>query len=304
MKPSFDDLALFIQIARRRSLAAAADYLQLPPATVTRRLKRLEAALGYQLVRRSARHFSLTNEGEVCYEHYAGLLDELEQTGARLSRDSQEMSGLLKVSAPTNLATGPLSPMWTAFMRRYPQVRLELMLSNRTEDMLEKRIDIALRIGPQADSGLYQKRLGWVATRLVAAPEYLQRAGRPERLELLQHHQTLMFKQFSPWRLNNADTGKQVDVHLTPAALVDDLALVLQFACDGLGVALLPMNEIQQPLLSGQLQLVLPEWFGPQRDIFAVWPDGKLLSARARCLRDFMQEYIGREPGLQGAVAE
>lgn len=301
MKPSFDDLALFIQIARRRSLAAAAEYLQLPPATVTRRLKRLEGALGYQLVRRSARHFSLTSEGEVCYAHYAGLIDELEQAGARLSRDSRDISGPLKVSAPTNLATGPLSPMWTAFMRRYPQIRLELMLSNRTEDMLEKRIDIALRIGPQADSGLYQKKLGWVSTHLVAAPEYLQRAGVPEQLEQLQQHRTLMFKQFAPWRLRNVENGRQADLHLTPAALVDDLALVLQFACDGLGVALLPGNEIQRSLQSGRLQIVLPEWSGPQRDIFAVWPDGKLLSARARCLRDFMQEYIADVALLRGA---
>ncbi len=300
MKPSFDDLALFIQVARRRSLAAAAAYLQLPPATVTRRLKRLESELGYQLVRRSARHFSLTSEGEVCYQHYAGLIDELEQASARLSRDNQEMSGLLRVSAPTNLATGVLSPMWTAFMRQHPQVRLELMLSNRTEDMLEKRIDIALRIGPQANSGLYQKKLGWVRTHLVAAPDYLRRAGTPENLEQLQQHQTLVFKHLAPWRLQHTNGGQQVDVHLTPAAKVDDLALVRQFACDGLGIALLPDSEIQQPLQAEQLQLVLPEWSGPRRDIFAVWPDGRLLNARARGLREFMQAYIAELAVLQG----
>ncbi len=303
MKPSFDDLALFILVARKRSLAAAAEYLQLPPATVTRRLKRLESELGYQLVRRSARHFSLTSEGEVCYQHYAALIDELEQASVRLSRDNQEMSGLLRVSAPTNLATGMLRPMWTAFMRQYPQVRLELMVSNRTEDMLDKRIDIALRIGPQADSGLYQKKLGWVGTHLVAAPDYLRRAGIPETLEQLQQHQTLAFKHLSPWCLQHVHGGRQVDLHLTPAARVDDLALVRQFACDGLGIALLPDSEIQQPLQAGLLKIILPEWCGPRRDIFAVWPDGRLLSVRARCLRDFMQDYIGRERVLQGEMS-
>ncbi|GAA0783853.1 LysR family transcriptional regulator [Marinobacterium sediminicola] len=303
MKPSFDDLALFVQVARRRSLAAAAEYMQLPAATVTRRLKRLESALGYQLVRRSARHFSLTSEGEICYQRYAGLMDELELTRARLSRDNEEMSGLLRVSAPTNLATGLLRPMWTEFMRQHPGIRLELMLSNRTEDMLDKRIDIALRIGPQADSGLFQKKLGWVKTRLVASPEYLLREGMPERLEQLQQHQTLVFKQFSPWRLQERDNGRFTDVHLTPAAWADDLALVCQFACDGLGIALLPDNETRQPLASGKLQIILPQWSGPRRDIFAVWPDGKLLNARARCLRTFMQGYIGELDVLQGGDA-
>ncbi|PSL15809.1 LysR family transcriptional regulator AphB [Marinobacterium halophilum] len=299
MKPSFDDLALFIHIARLRSLAAAADSLKLPAATVTRRLKRLEQAFGYQLIRRSARHFSLTGEGEACYQTYAGLIDELEQVTQRLNRDSREMSGQLRVSAPTNLAAGFLRPMWTAFMKAYPDVRLELMLSNRTEDMLEQRIDIALRIGPQPDSGLYQKRLGRVCTRMVASPEYLREAGEPVELEQLQDHRIAVFKPLSCWTLQHAPTGRSLSMHPTPSALMDDLSLVTQFACDGLGITLLPDNEIQRPLKDGQLKIVLPEWSGPRREIFAVWPDGRLLNARARCLRDFMEEYIGRQPVFQ-----
>lgn len=300
MKPSYDDLALFVQIVRLRSLQAAADYLGLPAATVTRRLKRLETRLGHQLIRRSARHFSLTGEGEVYYESYAGLIDELDQVTAQLSRDSREMSGPLRVSAPTNLATGLLSPMWTAFMKAYPEIRLELMLSNRTEDMLQQRIDIALRIGPQTSSGLYQKKLGWVRTRLVASPEYLRLAGEPDELEQLQQHRLAVFKQIGRWTLQHYASGRRVSLHPTPAMIVDDLTLVKQFVCSGLGISLLPANEIQQPVQEGHLRIVLPEWSGPERDIFAVWPDGRLLNVRARCLRGFMQDYIGHEPVLQG----
>lgn len=300
MKSSYDDLALFVQIVRLRSLQAAADYLGLPAATVTRRLKRLEASLGFQLVRRSARHFSLTGEGEVYYASYAVLFDELEQVSAQLSRDAQEMSGPLRVSAPTNLATGLLSPMWTEFMKAHPEVRLELMLSNRTEDMLQQRIDIALRIGPQTNSGLYQKKLGWVRTRLVASPEYLAEAGEPVELEQLQQHRLAVFKQLGRWRLQHQSSGRQVTLHPSATSTVDDLTLVKQFVCDGLGISLLPANEIQQPLQEGRLKIVLPEWSGPERDIYAVWPDGRLLNVRARRLRDFMQDYIGRQPVLQG----
>ncbi len=300
MKPSYDDLALFIQIVRVRSLQGAADYLGLPAATVTRRLKRLESCLGYQLIRRSARHFSLTGEGEVYYESYAGLIDELDQVTSQLSRDSQEMSGPLRVSAPTNLATGLLGPMWTRFMKAYPAIRLELMLSNRTEDLLQQRIDIALRIGPQTSSGLYQKKLGWVRTRLVASPEYLRLAGEPETLEDLHQHRLAVFKLIDRWALQHQPSGRRASLRPTPSTILDDLTMVKQFVCDGLGISLLPANEIQQPLQDGRLQLVLPDWTGPEREIFAVWPDGRLLNRRARCLRDFMQDYIGEEPVLQG----
>lgn len=172
-----DDIALFIHIVQQGGLSAAARHLDLPAATVTRRLQKLEQELGSQLLHRSARQCQLTQEGEVYYQAYADLVEQFNQARQQLSRDLRQLSGRLKVLAPSNISNGILKPMWISFCREYPEIQLELVLSNQLQDMISLKADLALRIGPQPDSLLYQKRLGAVGTVLVAAPDYLKAAG-------------------------------------------------------------------------------------------------------------------------------
>lgn len=131
----FDDIALFIHIVQQQGLAAAAQKLGLPAATVTRRLQRLEASVARQLIHRSARQFVLTPEGEAFYQAYAGLVEQLEQTQQQLSGELNLLAGPLKVLAPTNISIGLLQPMWSGFIKMYPDIKLELMLSNSVESM-------------------------------------------------------------------------------------------------------------------------------------------------------------------------
>lgn len=296
----FDDIALFIHIVQNRGLAPAAKALDLPAATVTRRLQKLESELGCQLLHRSARKFVLTAEGESYYKAYADLVHDMEQTARRLEQNLHQLSGRLRVMAPTNISIGFLQPMWSAFIREHPDIRLDLQLSNERKDILASQVDIALRVGPQPDSQLTQKKLGTVATILVASPDYLDRQGYPAAPQDLKAHGLISSRAFAEWSLYDSNSHQRETLRPVGATQVDDIRLVNQLACDGIGIALLPITEISDEMDKGKLERVLPSWQGQNRDIFAVWPGGRLLNAKAKCLRDYMQKYIAARPVMQG----
>lgn len=299
-----DDIALFIHVAQAKSLAGAGAALNLPAATVTRRVKRLEERLGLQLMHRSARKFALTSEGEAYYRAFADLVQQAERTARSLSADLHQVSGPLVVAAPTNITVRPLQPMWTAFLRTYPGIRLDLRLSNFNIDLWEQRIDLAMRIGPQKDERLYQKKIGTISTLLMAAPSYLEREGIPSSPADLDDHSIIAIRTIPAWQLSHIQSGEAVDLHLAGEVVVDDISLVRQFAEDGFGICLLGVTEAAESLKNGRLVPVMPEWRGQQRDIYAVWPTGRLLSARAKCLRDFMQQYLSERDIYQGSIPQ
>jgi len=287
----YDDIAIFITIVKHKSLAAAAQQLGMPAATMTRRLQKLERALNCQLIHRSSRQFVLTAEGEVYYSAYADLVEQLSMTQRNLSAQVTELSGRLKVLAPTNISTGLLQPMWSGFIQRYPNIQLELSLNNSFEELLLSQADLALRIGPQQDSSFYQKRLGNLATILVASPEYLAAQGTPEKLQDLATHTLIASNIISEWHLKN-EKNELHTFHAEFSCITNDISLIRSFVMDGIGIALLPLSEVVPHIKQQRLVRVLPQWQGPQRDLFAVWPSGRLLSAKAKCLRDYMQVYI------------
>ncbi|TYC65281.1 LysR family transcriptional regulator [Stappia sp. BW2] len=299
-----DDIALFVHIARHRSLAKAAAHLGLPAATVTRRLAKLEETIGTQLVFRSARKFELTGAGDAYFESFADLVQTAETTLDGLSADLHGLRGAMKVAAPTNISIGILEPMWSGFLKAYPEIRLTLALSNENKDLLEHKVDIGLRAGPQTDERLFQKRLGVIATVLVAAPSYLEEAGAPETPQEISEHKVVRVSTLPQWQLTHRETGARETVPLDARVVVDDISMARQLTGDGHGLALLPASEISDDLVSGRLTPVLASWQGQQRDIFAVWPTGKLLNARVRCLLDYMETFMAAFPVLQGAVFE
>ena len=177
----FDDLALFVSIVDHGSLQAAARHANLPAATLTRRLQKLEATLGCQLLLRSARSLKPTPEGLLYYEQCRPLLTALTQATATLDDDLNQIKGTLRVLAPLNLSRGLLGPAYASFMAAWPEIRLELSLSNRNEDVWRHGADLAIRVGPQDDPKLRQRRLGVIGIVLVASPAYLAEHGTVQR---------------------------------------------------------------------------------------------------------------------------
>ncbi|WP_343564669.1 LysR family transcriptional regulator [Kiloniella sp. b19] len=298
----YDDIALFITIARLKSLSAAAEQMKLSSATVTRRLRKLEEDLGCKLIHRSAQKFILTPEGESYYHNYADLIRQFDEAASTLGQEIHALKGRLTVLAPTNISVGILQPMWSAFVRKYPEITLDLQLTNSVADLLRTRADIALRVGPQADSLFTQKKLGQTRSILVASKNYLQKAGSPRNPKELEQHRVIAVKYFPDWQLDRTQSSQQEVLRPSAQVLVDDIGLAAQLASDGHGIALLPASELLTLLEREKLEHILPQWCGPVREIHAVWPSERLLSARAKCLRDFMQDYIAAIPVLQGAL--
>ncbi|WP_434051390.1 MAG: LysR family transcriptional regulator [Roseibium sp.] len=297
-----DDIALFVHIAQCRSLSAAASRLGLPPANVTRRLQRLEDTLGVRLVHRSARKFSLTSDGEAYYAGLADVMQQAENTLQTLNSDLHQLHGPLRAAAPTNASIGVLAPMWSGFLKQHPEIKLTLSLSNDNKDLVDNRVDIALRFGSQTETGLYQQRVGRVATMMVASPGYLAAHGTPETLEDLSRHKLIWVSSLPHWSLKSRETGREETVYLSPDVAVDDITLARQLVSDGHGIALLPVTETSADLLLERLHLVLPSWTGQERNAYLVWPTGRLLSARARCLRDHIAHFMDGHPVLQGGL--
>ncbi|NVJ90236.1 MAG: LysR family transcriptional regulator [Methylocystaceae bacterium] len=298
-----DDIALFVHIVEHRNLAKAANSLKLPPATVTRRLKKLEETLNCRLIHRSARKFSLTTEGESYYQAYAGLVKQFEETAHNLSADIHQLHGPLKVLAPQTISVGVLSNMWSAFISTYPDIQLDLQTNNTVEDIMSSQIDLALRIGPQTDSALYQKRLGRILTVLVAAPDYLTRHGTPHTLSDLHAHRLIGNHLYLNWTLFDPNNNQKETIYPHAATLLNDVRLATHIVREGAGIALLPMSEVYEDLKNAKIQRILPPWVGAEREIFAVWPSGRLLSAKAKCLLTFMSDYIGKTDILQGTCS-
>lgn len=288
----YDDLNLFIQIVQHQGLAKAASKLNISAATITRRLQKLEQNLKTQLIHRSARQFVLTSEGQSYYKTYAPLFEQLEASQSALINDSQETCGKLKVFTPTNISLGFLQPMWSQFIKRFPDIQLELQLNNQVEDLLEAKADIALRIGPQSDSNLFQKKLGSLSTLFVASPSYLNTYGEPKQLEDLNEHTLIATNTLPNWHLEQMSTGKSCQYHPKISTLTNDISLIAHFVCDGIGISLLPINEARNHIESGAMVQILKDWKGPERELFAVWSTGRLLNPRARLLKQHMQDFI------------
>lgn len=291
-----DDLQLFIHIVQQGGLSGAASYLNLPPATVTRRLQKLEQQLGCKLLHRSARQCVLSQEGEIYYQAYADLVEQFEQTQRQLSEAHQHLHGKLKVLAPINISHGYLRPMWLGFCREYPQIQLELVLANQREDLIKSKADLAIRVGPQPDSTLYQLKLGEIDKLLVASPAYLQQAGKPEHPTQLKEHRLIGTTLWTKWLLINKQNEQTLELFPRFQSLFNDTAMMKHLACDGQGISMLPLTEVQQELQRGELQQVLPDWQGDKREIYLVWPSGRLLNEKAKCLRDYLRHFIQSNP--------
>lgn len=294
-----DDLALFIAIVEAGSLNAAAEKEGLPTATVTRRLQKLESALGYRLLHRSARRTQPTAEGMQYYEQCRPLVQALRQATLRLDATLGAIEGTVRVLAPVNFASEILAPAWASFLEKYPFVQLELELSNEVQDLVGSGADLAIRIGAMADSTLTQRKLGDVRMVLAASPAYLEREGTPRNAAELAGHATIATLPLREWRLQDPLTGAQTVLHPEPRIRVNEVRLAVMMAEAGLGIALAPELQCHASLESGALVQLLPGWTSGPRSVYAVWSQQRYLPARVRALLEHLADFTAQHPLLQ-----
>lgn len=305
MKRSFDttqvgSIALFCQAAELRSFSGAAEALGLTPASVSRSIKRLEERLGVRLFSRTTRTVRLTSEGELYWQECRQALEQIAEAERALAGTQRVPSGLLRISVGTLYANYRLLPMLEHFTRAYPQIELELSLSNRLADIVDEGHDLAIRIGTPQDSRLIAHKLEDASVGLFATPGYLARRGTPQGLADLAGHDCLQFILPSsgrpmPWILRMPD-GSDLD-YTAPSRLrvLDDAQGCISWGQAGGGL-FQTYHFIAGPALArGELLEVLPAYAGRSRQFSIIYPQNRHLSARVRAFVDFMLSRL-RQP--------
>jgi DNA-binding transcriptional LysR family regulator len=287
-----NDLLLFARIVESGSFSKAAQRVELPKSTVSRRIALLEAKLGERLLQRTTRKLMLTEFGESLLEHARKVVEEVEAAGALVQHRQQEPSGKLRISMPSDFANLGLTQVMTDFMARYPAIILELDLSPRRVDLVAENFDIAIRMGDLPDdSSLAARRVALEKVGLYAAPSYIAQRGLPEHPDDLQQHDLLCLLSRNGgaqvWVLTRGKTEWSRELEARMTANSPDL--LARIACTGAGIAASSDLFASAFVAKGELVRILPEWDLPTVTGWAVFPGRRLMPAKTRAFLDMME---------------
>ncbi|WP_118183961.1 LysR family transcriptional regulator [Paraburkholderia phosphatilytica] len=290
-------LRFFVLLARYGNLASAARELNLTPPAATKRLAQLEARLGVRLVNRTTRHVSLTAEGETYLHHASRILDEIREMEDAVSSSHAVPKGLLRVNATLGFGRTTIAPIVSDFVKRYPQVEVQLDLTDRPVDLVESGIDLAIRFGTLPDQRLNARRVMPNRRFMCASPRYLEQHGVPERLDDVARHTCIVHRQnddaYGIWRFEHAGRTETVKVHGKLSS--NDGDIVLGWALDGHGILVRSEWDLAKYVESGRLRVVLPDYTQPSADLFVYYSNRRNQSARARAFIDYLMERFTGE---------
>lgn len=280
----FNEAAVFVKVVQAGSFSAAARQLGLPTSTVSTRVARLEQRLGVTLLQRTTRRLHLTEAGKLYYEHAATGLGYLLQAESALDASRHQPQGTLRITAPADLGDALLGSFVQQVQATYPQLALELLLTERYVDLVAEGVDAAIRTGELRDSSLIAKSLGRIQWALFASPEYLAQAGEVLQPADLSAHRCIQFTPMGRhhWELQHETTSLRIP--LAAATLVNSIGVVRAMAEHAQGVALLPTFICQPAVDAQRLQRVLPSWRGQADAVHLVYPKQRFMPPKLRGL--------------------
>jgi DNA-binding transcriptional LysR family regulator len=290
-----NEILVFARVVQAGSFTIAAAELGMPKSTVSRKVSELETRLKARLLQRTTRKLSLTDVGRTYYDHCARIVSEIDDAERAVGSLQDTPRGLLRVTAPVN--AGYLGSIVSDFLKRYPEVRLELVATERVVDLVEERFDVGIRAGTLADSSLIARSLGSAKWFLVATPAYLKKRGRPRSPDDLGSHDSLVFgggPASAGVRLASGDRSAHVVV--SPRLSVSDMDVLHAATIDGLGIALLPAFYCVEDLRARRLERVLPEWDAPATPVHAVYPSTRHVSPKVKSFLDHLQQRMTPPP--------
>lgn len=289
------DIAVFARAAALGNLSAAARDLALSTSTASARLQRLEDQLGTRLLHRTTRRLSLTGDGERFLEHAEQLLATSEQAMQSVGRGAEAPRGPLRVTAPASFGRQHVSPAIPAFLATYPDITLDLRLTDRVVSLIDSGIDVALRMGALPDSTLVARPLAPSHRVICASPDYLSRHGTPRHPEDLRAHNCLVLGDQSTWRFDTPLGETAIAVHGNLRA--DNGEVIRDAVLAGMGIALKSTWDVAPHLRRGNLVTVLDEYpVVPAVSIWAVYPSRHLVPAKTRAFVDFFANRFGSPP--------
>jgi DNA-binding transcriptional LysR family regulator len=297
-----DELALFVAIADAGSLAAAGRKVGRSPPAVTRILADLERRLGVRLVERTTRHLALTDAGLRLAEHARRLVAAYEDAVSDATGEAVAPRGRLRISAPLVFGQRHVAPVVTAFLDAYPEVSAELSLEDRTVDLVEEGIDVAVRIGHLGSSSLIARRVGGVRRVVVASPGYLARPGTPAEPADLHGHDIVLHVSRAAgaeWRFAGP-VGEERTVRVAARFQVDRAEAAIAAAREGRGVLSVLSYQVAPDFASGALVRLLRPFERPPMPVQLVYPSARLLAPRVRAFLDFAVPRLSGLEELRG----
>lgn len=288
-----NELVVFVRVVQAGSIRGAAEALGMPKSTVSRKLIELEERLESRLLQRTTRKLGLTDIGRIYYDHGVRIVAEIENAERAVRSQHEAPRGLLRVTAPLNLAV--FAPIISAYLARHPEVRLELSANARVVDLVEENLDVGIRAGTLADSSLIAKSLGMFERILVATPDYLKKRGHPRTPVDLKKHDCLLFGSNPTLTLTR--DGRREDISLNPRLLVTDMDVLESALKDDLGIAVMPAFMCEKAVRARRLERVLSGWSPPPTPLHIVYPSTRHLSPTVRSFIEYVQERMKSQIG-------
>ena len=298
MLDDLDAMAAFARIVEAGSFSAAARELGRSKSAVSKQIARLEDRLGVRLLNRTTRRLSLTEAGRSFHEGCRRMLAEAEAAERAMTYLSGAPRGTLRVNAPMSFGVLHVAPALAGFMRRYPEISVELVLDDREVDLVGEGFDVGVRIRALPDSSLVARRLAPFRRFVCAAPSYLAAHGAPEAPEDLPRHACLLYSyqaERSVWRLRGPSGERRIGV--SGRLTANNGGALRSAALAGLGLAFLPSFIVGDDLREGRLDRVLPDWStADDIAVHAIYPVGRNLSPKVRVFVDHLAERFGPDP--------
>jgi len=289
-----DNLQLFLTIAEKGTLIAAARETGLSATTVSERLAALEEHYGVVLMNRTTRSISLTEEGRLLIDGSKSVLAEVEELDARIRHGVDALSGNIRLSAPVDLGRGIVSRAVSEFTNEHPAVSIELSLSDGFVDIVEQGFDIALRLGEIADSSMRIRRVGQVRRIVCASPAYLEAHGAPRHPQDLADHNCLIMRfgmtRDDEWRFNVE--GKDFLVHVKGNRTVNDGSLVRGWALEGHGLIMKSEMDVGEDIKADRLVPLLEEFEAAPNPLQMLFPPGRARPKRVKAFADLLAQKI------------
>src|SRR5258706_1704816 len=287
----FDAMQAFVAVADLQGFAPAARKLGLSPSGVTRLIAALEERLGARLLQRTTRKVALTDVGARYLERARRVLSDVEEAENSAQAERTRPSGRLVVSAPVGFGRLHVSPVMSAYLKRYPEVGAELRLEDRMINLVEDGVDLAVRIGHLPDSSLVARHVGEMRRIAVASSDYLTQHGEPATPEAIASHETIQFGATTPspdWRF--VEDGREIRVACAPRFTTNSADAAIQYAEQGGGLTQVLAYQAADAIKRGRVRIVLAKFEQPPLPIHIVYPTSRLLSAKVRTFIDLVIE--------------
>lgn len=291
-----NDYYWFALVVQHGGFSAAERATDIPKSKLSRRIQQLESDLGVRLIQRTSRHFVVTDVGMNVYRHAQSMMMEAQAAQDAVAQLRAEPRGVVRVSVPVDVAQHQFAQILPTFLKRYPEIQVQLTVSNRRVDIINEGIDVALRIRDKLDNdaSYIVRRFGQINQLLVASTAYLNEHGRPQTPEELSQHATLNMVEDEAhqyWELHNTD-GNLTRVKINPRITGSSLSMLAKLTAEGVGIALLPETICAEYIQAGKLEVVLSGWEIPQGTFHAVYASRRGLLPAVRVFIDYLVEQL------------